>query len=232
MLRNNLGLRFGTTKAYEERIFKNGWPTTVFGRALCLADLGVPEFASISRHAEPYGAVVLLNEEQAGRLQLGTLASFDREATHKQRQTLEKVASVNGDSIPNRLLQKVHEHLPALALGDVAISENEILFRDGRLRNRFESVMGYLQEEIPALEDEAFRDYNMTIRLHLIDKGCDLSEVPQAKLDDERRETMRHDVFNEMNELYAHAQLLQRIDVSTPQFIIASARQALQATLY
>lgn len=224
-----LGLRYGQTKAPEERVIKNGWPADVFGRALCFSDLGILEVASIERHVEPYGAVLVLTEEEAGSLGFGYTESFEREATAGQRETLKRVADTEGDSLPDRLLRRAESELPALFLASMAVVKGAVYFRENGYGSRYESVLDYWSHTMRAAEDQAHRDFNAGIRSHLDDIGFDLSEVPRPQLDDQRREEMRDDIAPEINELYAHAQMLSRPELPTAQFVIQTARHALTA---
>lgn len=223
------GLKYGRTKPSEERVIRNGWPANVFGRVLCFSDLGILEIASIEKNAQPHGAVLVLAEEEAGALKFGYTESFEREATPGQRATLETLASIDDESIPRRLKKRAESELPALFLADFAVVANGIYFRDGRRKQSFEHVLDYWSESMQAAEDEAHRHFNVGLRSHLQDQGFELSELPQAHLDDQQREAMRNDTAPEINELYARAQLLNRVELDTPQFVIVAARHAITA---
>ena len=223
-------LKYGSTKSFENRVVKNGWPATVFGRALGFCDIGVLEVAAIEKRVDPYGAVLVLAEEEAGDLRFGTLESFEREPSAAQQETLEQIAAQEGDSLPRMLQNKAESELPAIFTAEFAITKNCLYFREGLRRDTYDRVLHHWEEQLPAHEDAVHRHFHAGLRSHLQDIGYGLSKLPQVQLDDQERMDMRSKTMPDINELYCNAQTLQRVSLPTPHFAIVAARHAFRAS--
>ncbi len=225
-----LGFNFGHKIQPDEKLVSNCWLTTIYGRALNFGELGVFEMASISRNSEQHGVVMALTETDA-RIGLGTAESFTLSCSEEQREVLEQVSRLRKEMIPNRLKKKVEVQLPALALAKIAITDFQIYFRDGHARGAYERLLRYWRDNLNT-RSVCTEGSNIRHQSYEQSLGFDTRPIARIKQTDSGAERVQGGVNLDGNDLYAHAQLLQRIDVSTPQFIIASARHALQATLY
>jgi hypothetical protein len=227
---SKLRLRYDQERA-DERIFRNGWMTDISGKAGCTRDLSAIDLAATQRDMHPFGAFLILNEDDAEPLQLQSTDSQEKYATTQQRSIAKELASLNPhiNQLPYAIEEAGRKELPALFLADMAIVPSGLYFREGRWRGDYNKSLAACAENMGIGEESAHRAFNLKVRDHQKAQEANTFVLSSMMLDNQQREIVQYAVDPELNSLYAHAQTISRINLPLTRFVIQTAREALNS---